>query len=150
MTNNNPIQNKKAFFDYEILEKFEAGIVLSGPEVKSVREGRVNLKGGYVAILSDGPYLFEVNISEYKYNSDKSLYIPNSKRKLLLNKKEIIALDKAEKTSGLTIVPLRLYFNRGLIKCEIAIAKGKKNYDKRAALKTKSQTLDVRRALRNF
>lgn len=150
MNQNNPIQNKKAFFDYEILEKFEAGIVLSGSEVKSVREGKANLKGGYVATLSDGPYLFEVTISEYKNRSDKTVYIPNEKRKLLLNRKEIESLEKAEKTSGLTIVPLKLYFTRGLLKCEIAIAKGKKNYDKRDALKKKTQTIEVNRALRNF
>ena len=139
MSNNNTISNKKAFFDYEILEKFEAGMILSGAEVKAIRAGKANLKGSYVAILSDGPYVFELHISEYDKRSDKVIYNPIQKRKLLLNKKEIETLVKIEKTSGLTIVPTKIYFKRGLIKLEIAVGKGKKNYDKRNALKQKSQ-----------
>lgn len=143
------IKNKKATFDYEIIEVFEAGIMLSGPEVKSIRLGRASLKGSYVALLSDGPYVMDMHIADFMPAAQKS-YNPTAKRKLLLNKKEIDQLEKAEKTSGLAIVPLKLYTKRGLFKLEIAIAKGKKLHDKRQSLKSKSQNIEIQRALKHY
>jgi SsrA-binding protein len=143
------ISNKKATFDFEILERLETGMMLSGAEVKSIRAGRASLKGSYVAVLSDGPYVMDLHISEYTPAGLKG-YDPTKKRKLLLNKKEIEKLEKAEKTSGLAIVPLKLYAKKGLFKLEIAIAKGKKLHDKRQSLKSKSQNLEIKRALKHF
>lgn len=143
--------NKKAFFDYEIDEKIEAGIILTGPEVKSVRNGRVNLKGSYVAILSDGPYVIDMHISEYAnaVNEQKN-YNVKQKRKLLLNAKEIKKLQQIEKTGGLSVVPTKIYFKRGLIKLEIAVAKGKKLHDKRNSLKNKDQERQINRTLKHY
>jgi SsrA-binding protein len=148
--NNSSISNKKAFFDYEIIESLEAGIILSGSEVKSIRAGKANLKGAYVALLSDGPHVIDLHISEYKNSSDKTVYNPLRKRKLLLNQKEIKSLEKVEKTTGLTVVPVKIYFKNGLIKVQISVVKGKKTYDKRESLKKSSQQMDIKRALRNF
>lgn len=147
--NNQSFANKKAFFDYDIQEKIEAGIILTGPEVKSVRNGRANLKGSYVAVLSDGPYVMDLHISAYE-PANVAGYEPKAKRKLLLNKKEIKKLEDIEKATGLTIIPTNLYFKKGLIKLEIAIAKGKKLYDKRNSLKNKAQNLDIKRAIKHF
>lgn len=143
------IKNKKATFDYEILNTFEAGIMLSGPEVKSIRLGRANLKGSYVAVLTDGPYVMDLHISDFTPAAQKN-YNPTAKRKLLLNRKEIEQLEKAEKTSGLAIIPLKLYAKKGLFKLEIAIAKGKKLHDKRQSLKSKSQNIEIKRALKHY
>lgn len=141
--------NKKAFFDYEILEKFEAGMILSGAEVKACRGGKASLKGSYVAILSDGPYVIDMNISKYEFLSDQK-YDPKARRKILLNKDEIEELSRAEKAGGLAVVPLELYLKRGLIKLEVAIVKGKKFRDKRATIKKRETDIEISRALKHF
>lgn len=143
------ISNKKAYFDYEILEKIEAGIVLSGPEVKSIRDGKANLKGSYVAVLSNIPYVIEMHITEYPF-AKVAGYEPKQKRALLLRKSEIEKLLTVEKTTGLSVIPLKLYFKRGLAKLEIGIGKGKKNYDKRDSLKKSAQKMEIQRAIKHF
>lgn len=141
-------QNKKAFHDYEILEQFEAGIALTGYEVKSVRRSAVQMKGSYVAVLTDGPYVMGLHITPYKYAHEHHID-PVCKRKLLLHAKEITKLVVAEQTSGLTIVPLEMYAKKGLIKLKIAIARGKKLYDKRHSLKEKDAKKAIGRMLRS-
>jgi len=142
-------KNKKAYFDYEVLEEFEAGLMLKGNEVKSIRLGKVNLKGSYVSVLEDGPYVSAMHISQYEPAHLKT-YDPIRKRKLLLNHREIDKLRGSEKTAGLAIIPLKLYYKKGLIKMKIGICRGKKNYDKRADLKRKSQNREVNRALKHY
>ena len=141
--------NKKAYFDYDIQDKLEAGLILTGPEVKSVRNGRVNLKGSYVAVLSDGPYVIDMHINEYPQAALKH-YEPKSKRKLLLNKKEIEKLLQIEKTGGLAVIPTKIYFKKGLIKLEIAVGKGKKMHDKRNSMKKSAQKIEIQRALKHY
>ncbi|PIQ78803.1 SsrA-binding protein [Candidatus Peregrinibacteria bacterium CG11_big_fil_rev_8_21_14_0_20_41_10] len=140
-------KNKKAYRDYEILEEFEAGVKFMGPEVKSVRRGLIQMGGSYVALLTDGPYVMGIHISPYKFSHDRNLD-PTRKRKLLLNQKEINAIQKAESTSGLTIIPLEFYPKGGLIKLKIAIAKGRKQHDKRQVLKEKDVNRRIDRTLK--
>lgn len=141
-------RNKKAFFDFEILDEYEAGIMLKGYEVKSVRAGKVNLKGSRVSVLSDGAaYVMDMHISPYEQAGLKD-YHPAEKRRLLLNRKEIQKLEDAENTAGLSVVPLKMYYKKGLIKLKIATVKGKRNIDKRAKIKNKDQDIDIQRALK--
>ncbi|MBU0667792.1 SsrA-binding protein SmpB [Patescibacteria group bacterium] len=143
-------QNKKAFADYEILDKLEAGIHLSGPEVKSVRGGHANLKGSYVEISKKGEALTcGIHISPYKHAANQQKdYNPTQKRKLLLHKKEITKLEKELNTEGLTIVPLDFHLFKNLIKLTIGVCRGKKKHDRRDELKKRAQTIDIRRALK--
>jgi SsrA-binding protein len=140
-------QNKKARHDYFIEETYEAGIVLTGTEIKSIRNGRVNLKDSYAGIRNGEAYLFNLHISEYeqgnRYNHD-----PVRVRKLLLHRGEIAKLLGQTKIKGMSLVPLRLYLKGGFCKVEIGLAKGKKNYDKRESLKEKDAQREVQRALR--
>ena len=125
-------ENRRARFDYEILDKFEAGIALKGTEVKSLRHGQANIAEGHVAVKDGEIYLHNANIAEYQQASGALQHDPKRIRKLLLHKREINKLMGAVSREGLTIVPLRLFFdNRGLAKLEIALAKGKKIHDKR-------------------
>lgn len=142
-------RNKKAYFDYEIIEDFEAGIMLKGYEVKAIRAGKVNLKGAHVVVLSDGPYVVDMHIGSYEQAGLKD-YHPKAKRKLLLNKKEIEKIANAEATGGLAVLALAMYKKGGLIKLRIGVGKGKKKYDKRTELKRKSQDRDVARALKHY
>lgn len=130
------ILNKKASFDYEILEKFEAGIVLLGTEVKSLKAGKANLTGSYVVIKKQTPYLLNSSIPPYQ-TQNVSNYDPSRTRQLLLKRKEIQYLDSKLRQQKLTLIPLRIYDKNGLIKIEIALAKRKKTFDKREALKQK-------------
>jgi len=143
-------QNKKAFAEYEVLTKLEAGIQLSGPEVKSVRGGHANLKGSYVEISKKGEaFTRGIHISPYKQAANQQKdYNPTQKRKLLLNKKEIIKLEKELTAEGITLIPLDFHLSKNHIKLEIGICRGKKKYDRRDELKKRSQTLDIRRALK--
>src|SRR3989344_5123708 len=127
-------ENRKAYFDYEILEKFEAGLVLSGAEVKSIRNGRMNLAGSYVNFHNGEPYLIGASIAPYQPKNQPSDYDPSRTRKLLLNKKEIDYISGKTKQKGLTLIPLRVYNKGRRIKIEIGLARGKKQYDKRAAI----------------
>ena len=141
-------KNKKAFADYEILDTFEAGIQLVGPEVKSIRSRNINLKGSFIDIDDQGEvWANEIHISPYKFARDQKL-APARKRKLLLHQKEIDKILKIINEQGITCVPLEVYLKGGLIKMKIGLVKGKKKYDRRAELKKKSQNLEVARALK--
>lgn len=137
-------QNKKARFDYEILDTFEAGIALTGPEVKSVKLGQISIKESFVTFQGVIPYLTNTHISPYKHASDNES-APTRPRKLLLKKSEIVSLLGKSKTQGLTIVPTKVYLKRGLVKIEIALGRGKKKYDKREAIKKKDQKRELER-----
>lgn len=144
-------KNKKAFFDYEILEKYEAGVVLSGSEVKSIRAGRVNLKDSFIKIVKGEAFLFHAHISHLQ--TTHAFFKPNERRerKLLLHRKEIDKLLGKITQEGLTLVPLMLYFNkRNKVKIEIALAKGKNLHDKRETLKRKILDREAQMALKNY
>lgn len=142
--------NKKALFDYEILEKFETGIILSGPEVKAVKNQQINLKGSYVNITEGEAFLVNAHISAYKPASKQQTdYSPTQKRKLLLHKKELERLYGKITNSGLTIVPISVYTKNNLIKVEIGLAKGKKQFEKRETLKKRSIDKRIRETLKN-
>jgi len=142
-------KNKKAFHDYEILEGFEAGIVLNGEEVKSIRAGQINLKGSFIDTLHEEAFLNGAHVSRYKFSSNKN-YDPARKRKIILHKNEIAKIEKAISQKGVTSVPLELYLKKGLIKLSIGICRGKKLYDKRESLKKHDIDLDIKRQLKNF
>lgn len=145
---NNLITNRKARFNFEILDTFEAGLVLAGYEVKAVRLGRGKLEGGHVIVRGDEAFLVGASISHYqKANMPKS-YDPEQARKLLLSKKELSRLETEGEKKGLTIVPLRLYNKGGKIKIEIAIARGKKKHDKRETIKKRDSKRAIDRILK--
>ena len=142
-------QNKKAGHDYNILETVEAGIVLTGTEIKSVREGRVTLKDGFAQIKNDEAWLENVHISEYtagnRFNHD-----PLRRRKLLLHKKQIVQLGQKTSAKGVTLVPLKVYLKNGFAKVLIGVATGKHEYDKRETIKRRDQEREIQRTLKNF
>ena len=143
--------NKKAFHDYTILEKFEAGIVLTGGEVKSIRAGRVNLRDSYVRIDKGEIYLLQAHISYLETTNRAFKFDEIRKRKLLLHKQEILKLNNKVVKTSLTIVPLKLYINhKNLVKVEIGLAQGKKLHDKRESLKEKSMKRDIERTLKQY
>ncbi|AFH49451.1 tmRNA-binding protein [Ignavibacterium album JCM 16511] len=125
--------NRKARHDYHILQTFEAGIVLVGTEVKALREGKANLVDSYATVKNGEVWLVSAHISEYKQGNINN-HNPTRDRKLLLNKSEIRKLIGKTKEKGLTLIPLRMYFKNGRVKVELAIAKGKKSYDKRETI----------------
>ncbi|MFK3658184.1 SsrA-binding protein SmpB [Pediococcus pentosaceus] len=141
-------QNKKARHDYSILSTMEAGMVLTGTEIKSIRDRRVTLRDGYVQIRHGEAILMNVQINEYlqgnQFNHD-----PFRNRKLLLHKKEILKLQEETKNKGITIVPLKMYLKNGFAKVLIGVAKGKHEYDKRESLKKRDQQREIDRALKN-
>lgn len=143
-------QNRKASFDYELLEKYEAGLVLFGHEVKAVRAGQISLKGTYISIRTTGGktelYLIGCQISPYKQAGPMLSYNQTRERKLLLKKEEIKKLLGKKKTEGLTLIPLKIYTNHSFLKLEFAIARGKKKYDKRESIKKR----DIDRQLRSL
>lgn len=142
--------NKKAYHDYTIESVIEAGIVLKGPEVKSLRAGRANLRDGYASIKNTEVFLYNVHISPYDYATHEAPD-PLRVRKLLLNKREINKLIGKIKERGFTLVPLKIYFNeKGKLKVALGLARGKKLYDKRAALKKKETDRDMARALQKY
>jgi SsrA-binding protein len=140
-------RNKKARHEYEILETLEAGMVLQGTEVKSLREGRVNLKDSYVKIRGGEAFLVEAHISPYPHGNRMN-HDPQRERKLLLHKREIRRLTGKVQERGLTLIPLKIYFKSGLAKVELALAKGKRIYDKRAAIKRREERRELMRALK--
>ncbi len=127
--------NKQAFFDYEILEKIEAGLVLTGQEVKSVKAGHLSLSGTYVVIHKNQAFLTNCLISPYQYAGLLPSYKPDASRKLLLHKSEITKLIGLSQQKGLTFIPIKVYIKHGWIKLEFAVAKGKKKFDKRQSIK---------------
>lgn len=142
------VQNKKVLRDYEILETFEAGIVLSGFEVKSLRNGRGELSAAYVVVRGDEAYLVGMAIPPYQPNNTPKDYEPDRTRKLLLSKKEIHTLLNEGEKRGLTIVPLSVYNKKRKIKIEIVLVRGKKKFDKRETLKKREADRDIRRSLK--
>jgi SsrA-binding protein len=139
--------NRKARFDYEILEKFVSGIKLLGMEVKAVREGKISLAGAYVSVRGGEAYLLGADIPPYQPKNAPKDYDSTRARKLLLSKKEIEKLADAEKTKGLTIVPLSVYNKGRFLKLDIAIARGKKKFDKRQTIKKRDVERDLKRTL---
>ena len=139
--------NPKAGFDYEILETIEAGIVLEGHEVKSIKTGKASIKGSYVKILNEEPYLIGATISPYQPVNTPKTYDPQRSRKLLLSRKEISKLIGLSQSHGLTLVPLKLYDKKSLIKLLIGTARGKKKYDKRETIKKKDAARAKQRGL---
>ena len=140
--------NKKAKFDYEILDTLEAGLVLTGGEVKSIRSGSASLKGGFITFHNDDANLINVHIPKYKYVGNTKDYEPERSRKLLLKAKEITYLKGKIQEKGLTIIPLSLYNSGRHIKLEVALVKGKKNYDKRETIKKRELNREVKRSLK--
>ena len=141
-------QNKKAFHDYFILDTYEAGIELKGTEIKSVRLGHVNLKDAFIRFKNDEAFIENMHIAPYEQGNIFN-HEPLRNRKLLLHKKQIKKLQREVKENGLTVVPTKLYFNTSKLKVEIALARGKKLYDKRQDLKAKDAKRDMERALKN-
>lgn len=138
--------NRKALFDYEIIEKFTAGIELVGAEVKSVRGGQMSLRGSFVVVRGGEAYLMHSTIPPYQPKNTPKDYEPTRERKLLLSKKELEKLAESEKTKGLTIVPLSVYNKGRFLKVDIAVVRGKKQYDKRQAIKKR----DTERSEKNI
>lgn len=141
-------ENRKARFDYEILERFEAGMVLIGQEVKSIKSGRMSLKGSYVVLRREEPYLIGANVPPYQPKNAPPDYEPERSKKLLLTKSEIKHLIGKTKEKGLTLVPLRVYTKRGKIKLEFGIAKGRKKADKRELIKKREAKRELKRELK--
>jgi SsrA-binding protein len=141
--------NKKAHFDYDILENFEAGIELTGPEVKSIRDGHISLKEAFATVKDNQVWLNNAHVSPYKPASIMNDE-PTRPRKLLLKRSEIDNLIRKVQTSGNTLVPIKIYLSHGLIKVEIGLARGKKLHQKKQSLKEHDITLDAKRELRDF
>ena len=142
------IKNRKAFHDYEMIEKFESGIVLHGTEVKSFRRGQVNFKDSYVKVLDGELWVVNMHVSPYEHGSIYN-HDPTRARKLLLHKREIKRLARKIEESGLTVIPLSAYFKNGVAKVQIALARGKKTYDKRKDIAKRDADRDAQRELKN-
>ncbi len=140
--------NKKVKFDYEILDEIEAGLVLTGQEVKSIRTGHISLKGSFVTIKGDEAWLTNVHIPKYKFAGNVKDYDPEQSRKLLLKKKEIDYLRGKSMERGLTIVPLSVYTRGRHVKVKIGIGKGKKKHDKRASIKKRELKRETDRMIK--
>ena len=142
-------QNKKARHDYTIVDTIEAGLVLTGTEIKSVRAARITLKDGYAQIKNGEAWLINVHITPYEpgniWNQD-----PDRTRKLLLKKREIAKLEAELKGTGMTLVPLKVYIKNGFAKVLIGLAKGKHDYDKRESIKRREQKRDIARQMKAF
>ncbi|MDN6639141.1 MAG: SsrA-binding protein SmpB [Tetragenococcus sp.] len=142
-------QNRKARHDYSVIETVEAGLSLKGTEIKAIRNGRINLKDGFVRFRDGEAYLFNVHISPYDqgnlFNHD-----PLRSRKLLMHKKQITKLYEQSQTKGMTVIPLKVYIKNGYAKVLVGLAKGKREYDKRETLKRKDQERQIQRALKDY
>ena len=143
------LSHSKAHFDYEILDTYEAGLVLFGYEVKSIRQKRGKLEGAHVIVRGKEAFLVGLNINLYQPANTPKSYNPERVRKLLLSKKELAELERSTETQGLTAIPLRLYNNGRNIKVEIAIARGKKKVDKRNVIKDRETKRTIDRILKN-
>ena len=142
-------KNKKAFHDYNILDDYEAGIVLNGDEVKSIKGNLAQLRGAFVDVQKEEAFLNEAHISKYKHSARKT-HEPTRKRKLILHKKQIQKIEQALNEKGVTAIPLELYSKKGLIKLKVGICQGKKLHDKRDTLKRRAQDMEIKRQLKNF
>lgn len=139
--------NKKGLYNYETLDKIEAGIILSGSEVKSIKQGHINLAGSYVTITGRELWLLNSHVSQYKPGKE---FEPTQKRKLLVSKKELKYLFGKSEEKGLTIIPTQVYLKNNLIKVEIAVARGKKEYDKREIKKKRDTQRELKRKFKNI
>src|ERR671929_1832379 len=144
----NIAENRKAFHDYHLIETFEAGIVLLGTEVKSIREGRVNLRDSFARVEDGEVFLYNVNISPYSHRGYAD-HEPLRKRKLLLHRDEIRKLIGKTVEKGMTLVPVRLYYKNGRVKVAVSLAKGKKEYDKRETVKRRETDRETRAAVKS-
>lgn len=142
-------KNKKAYFDYEILKEFKAGIMLTGPEIKSVRANNVSLKGAYVSIQHGEPFLKNASISKYPYDQNEN-YDPLRDRKLLLSKKEIHKIETGLNTQGVTVVALAIGLEGRYAKVQIALARGKKKHDKREVIRERQAKRQTDRLIKNY
>ena len=142
------LENPKARFDYEILERFDAGIQLLGHEVKSVRAGRGSIAGTHIIIRGGEVFIIGMRIDPYQVGNTPKEYEPDHTRKLLLTKKEIKELEETESKKGLTLVPLSLYSRNGKVKLVFAVARGKKEFDKRETIKKRDTDRDLRRLMK--
>ncbi len=140
--------NRRARFDYEIVDTWEAGIALMGPEVKSLRDGRANLGDSFATVHRGEAWLEKLHISPYEPATLANPRDPQRRRKLLLHRREIDRLDGRISEKGLTLVPLTVYFRRGRAKVELALARGKRSYDKRHSIREKEQDRETQRAMR--
>lgn len=144
------ILNKRARFDYEIIETYTAGIVLAGSEIKSIRLGKASIAESFCEFHEHELFAINTNIEEYAYSRSFS-HTPKSERKLLLNKKELKGLLKSVQNKGLTIIPLKLFTNeKGIAKLDIGLCRGKKNYDKRETMKERDSKRDIDRIKKKF
>jgi SsrA-binding protein len=145
------IKNKRARFDYEILDTFVAGIVLSGTEIKSIRNGKASISESFCEFNEKGElFVINMTVEEYSHGTHYN-HLPKASRKLLLNRRELKKLDREVRTTGLTIIPLNLFVNeKGLAKLRIALARGKKLYDKRETLKSRETNRQLDRVKKSF
>lgn len=143
------IRHKRARFDFEILDTFEAGLVLVGHEVKAIRSGRAKLEGAHVVVRGGEAFLVGASISPFQPANTPKEYEPERTRKLLLSRKELNQIEEKSEQKGLTAVPTRLYSKNGKIKLEVAIARGKKKADKRETIKARDVKRDIERTLKN-
>ena len=141
--------NKRSGFDYELMDRYEAGVVLTGAEVKSIKTGHISLKGSFVTFKRNELYLTNANIPPYVHAGNINNYDPTRPRKLLLKKSEIKSLIGKVRISGLTLVPIRVYTKKQFIKLEFAVAKGKKEYDKRESIKKRDASRKIEQELKN-
>ncbi len=142
------ITNKKALFNYEVLEKFKAGILLTGQEVKSIKTGKASLQGSFVALKAEEVFLLNVNVPPYQPKNAPKDYDPQRTRKLLLNKAEIKHIIGKIQQKGLTMAPIKLYTDKGKIKVEFGIVKGKRKFDKREKIKKRETEREMRRNIK--
>ena len=143
------IKNRKAYYDYEIEETYEAGSVLTGTEIESIRDGKANLKDSYAIIKNGEVFLLNMHISQYD-NGNIFNHNETRTRKLLLNKKEIYKIRDSIEREGYTLIPIRLYFKKNRAKIEVGIARGKKSYDKREAIKKKDMERETQKQLKFY
>jgi len=141
------IENKKARFDYEVVESFEAGLILTGPEVKSIKSGQVNLTGSRAIERGGKMYVVGLNVPKYKFTTNPD-YDPTRIRELLFHKREIASILSKKEANSLTLVPLSVYNKGDLIKMEIGLVRGKKKYEKRGLLKKRDEELSLARRLK--
>ena len=140
--------NRQASHDYEILQKYEAGLAFSGAEVKSIKLGRLSLQGAYVILKGNEAFLLNANISPYQPKNPTAVFDPLRSRKLLLHKHEIREIYQRLRAKGLTLVPLRVYYKKNKIKLEFTLARGKKLFDKRETIKKRESKREISRMLR--
>ena len=144
------IENRKAYHDYFLEDRYEAGIALLGCEVKSIREGRINLKDSFVRFLKGEAYLFNCHISPYSKIQGHLVIDPIRTRKLLLNRAELIQMETKLRPKGTTVVPTCMYFKKGRLKVEIAMAKGKQEHDKRDSIRKKIHDKESQQAIKSY